>query len=206
MTTRSSVCVAKHDRASVTQQFHDRRDLAALREAGALDDVERLVEDQELAFLEVGGVDVRMHVDAHVLAVDDDLDRPVLVGPHEHAVGVRRRTELVDLFLEEFDLLLGLLQRRDELLVLALGIRLLLATQVVAAAQGLVFGQHTIQASAELSGVTAEEAHRLAQVFDLVVECSSHCVFALGSSLAFRFVARRDPPHDVADESASPRI
>ena len=63
-----------------------------------------------------------MDVDAHRATVDDDLGGAVLVRAREDAVGVRRRAELVDLLLEELDLLLGFLERVDELLVLALGV------------------------------------------------------------------------------------
>ena len=99
-------------------------------EARTLDDIERLVQNDELPLGKVRGVDVRVNVDAHVLAVDHDLGGAVLVRALVDAVAVRRRAELVDLFLQELHLLLGFLKRRHQLLVLSLRIRELVARQV----------------------------------------------------------------------------
>ena len=120
-----------------------------------------------------------MHVDAHRLAVDEDLRGAVLVRADEDPVGVRRRAELVDLLLEELDLLLRLLEHADELLVLALGVGELLARELVAAAQRLVLGEHAVEAAAELGGVAAEEAQRVAEILDLVLQRTGRVALTL---------------------------
>ena len=160
------VGVAEHDHAIVGEEVDDRRDLAARDEARRLDDVERLVQQDVLALDEQERIDVRVHVDAHRAAVDEDLGGAVLVRALEDAVGVRRRAELVDLLLEELDLLLRLLEHADEPLVLALGVGELLARQLVAASQRLELGDHAIEAASELGRVAAEEAQRVLQLFD----------------------------------------
>ena len=163
------VGVAEHDRAVVGDEVDDRRDLAARDVARRLDDVERLVEHDELALLELERIEVRVHVDAHRPAVHQDLGRAVLVRAVEDPVGVRRRAELVDLLLQELDLLLGLLEHADEPLVLALGVGELLARELVAASQRLELGEHAVEPAAELLGVGAEDAQRVLQIFDFVL-------------------------------------
>jgi hypothetical protein len=142
--------VAEHDGAVVVDHLDDRGDLAALRVAARLDDVEGLVEDHELAFFELARIDVRMHVDPHRLAVDDDLRRPVLVRALEDSIGVRRGAQLVHLLLEELDLLLGLLEGVHEPLVLTLCVGELLAGHLEAAPHGLVLREDAVEAPAEL--------------------------------------------------------
>jgi len=68
----------------------------------------------------------------------------------EDAVVVRRRAELVDLLLEEFDLLLGLLQNAHQPFVLPLGVVELIARHRVAPAQRLVLGQQAVELAAGL--------------------------------------------------------
>ncbi len=122
-----------------------------------------------------------MDVDAHRPAVHDDLRRTVLVGAREDTVVVGRRAEFVDLLLQEFDLLLRLLQRVHQLLVLALGIAQLLAQHVVATARSVVLGEQSLETAAELGGVAAEEAQGVLQLFDRI---AGHGAIAIG------FVAR----------------
>ena len=199
------VGVTEHDGAPVAEHVHDGADLATRREARAFDHVEGLVQHDELTVLEVARIDVRMDVHAHLLAVDDDLGSAVLVGAHEHAVAVGRRAELVDLLLEELDLLLRLLERSYELLVLALRVTDLVAQQMLAPAQGVVLRQHAIEATTELRGVAAEEAQRLAKVFELVLETAR----GISSRLGLRILAgatarRRDTSHHVSNEATAP--
>ena len=203
------VGVAEHDHAVVGEEVDDGGDLAARDEARRLDDVERLVEHDLLAFHELERVDVRVHVHAHLPAVDEDLGRAVLVGAHEDAVVVRRRAELVDLLLEELDLLLRLLEHADEPLVLALGIGELFAREVITAPHRLVLREHAIEPPPELGGVGAEEAQRVAKIFDLVARRARRIAIAgllriaLGTGRS-----RGDAPHHVAHEAlpTGPRI
>src|SRR5574338_338975 len=200
------VRVAEHDGAVVAEQLHDRRDLAAVREPRRLHDVERLVQHAELPFLELEGVELRVDVHAHRLAVHRDLGGAVLVGPREDPVRVWRRAPLVDLLLQELDLLLRLLQRVHQLLVLALRVGELVARELVAAPQRLVLRQHAVETATELDRISAEEAHRLAKVLDLFLQGTAH------GSLTLRFdVLRsaepggRDATHHVAHEAAASR-
>ena len=58
----------------------------------------------------------------HLAAAGEDVDRAVVVGVEEGAVGGRRLGELVDLLAQRGDVLLGLLQGEGELLVLGDGL------------------------------------------------------------------------------------
>ncbi len=69
---------------------------------------------------------------------------------------------------------------RDELLVLALGVADLLAQKRRASAQRVVLGEHAIEAAAELGGVAAEEAQRVAQILGLFLQRARRAALALG--------------------------
>ena len=160
--------MAEHDDAAVVEHVGHGHDFAARVEGRGVDDVERFVQHDELTFHQLLDADVRVRVDPHHLAVDVDLAGAVLVRALEQAVRVRRRAELVDFLLEQIDLLLRVLQRVDELLVLALGVVDLLALPIVALAQQLVFHQHALDAAREVGVLGTEEAQRVAQPLDLV--------------------------------------
>jgi len=163
------VGVTQHDRAVIAEEIHHVRDLAPADVAGRLDHVERLVQHDELTLFQRERVQVGMHVDAHRLSVHQDFGRAVFVRAGEHPIGVRRSAQLVDLFLQELDLLLGLLEHAHELLVLALGVRELLARHLVAASNRIELREHAFQPTAELGGIAAKETDRVLQVFDLVL-------------------------------------
>jgi hypothetical protein len=200
------VGVAERDHAVVGQEVHHRRDLTARDEARGLDDVERLVQHDLLAFHELERVDVRVDVHAHLAAVDEDLGGAVLVGAREDSVVVRRSAELVDLFLEELDLLLGFLEHTDQTLVLALGVGELLAGEVVSAAHRLVLGEHAVEAAAEFGRVGAEQSQRVAEIFDFVARRARGIAITRIRGIAIR--SRRsggDASHHVAHEALSTR-
>ena len=192
------VGMAEHDHAAVVEHVGDLADLAARVEATGLDGVERLVQDEQLALHQLLGAQVRMHVHAHHLAVDVDLDGAVLVGTLEHAVGVRRRAQLVDLFLEQVDLLLRVLQRVDELLVLALRVVVLLARAVVALPQEFVLHQQPLHAAHEITRIGPEEAKGLPQTLDLVLLVAT----AAATAGLIARTRRCNPLHDVSNEAS----
>ena len=97
-------------------------DLAGDLEPAGEHDVERLVERDLLAALELLDVDLGVHGDAHLAAGGEDVDGAVVVGAEERAVGRRRHRELLDLFAERRDVLAGLAQGRREALVLGDGL------------------------------------------------------------------------------------
>ena len=68
------------------------------------------------------GVDVGVEADPHFAAAGEDVDRAVLVDAEEGAVGGRRLGQLLDLFAERGQLLLGLLEGEGQLLVLRHGV------------------------------------------------------------------------------------
>ncbi len=200
------VRVAEHDGAVVGDEIHDRGDLAARDITRRLDDVEGLVQDDELALLELEGVEVRVDVHAHLAPVHEDLGGAVLVGTAEDPVVVRRRAELVDLLLEELDLLLRLLQHVDESLVLPLGVRALLARQLVAASQRLELRDEPIQTTPKLVRVAAEQTDGVLEILHLVLIGPGSPTLA--ASLGGVPSSRRgggDPPHHVVDEALSAR-
>src|SRR5262249_27822926 len=78
---------------------------------------------------------------------------------------------------------------------------------MLAAAQSVVFGEHAIEAAAELGRITAEEAQRLAQIFELVLERARGIASTLGLRIVARARARgRDAPHHVSNEATPPRF
>ena len=85
-------------------------------------DVERLVEDDLLAPAQLDPVDLGVHGHPHLAATGEDVDGAVVVGVQEGPVGARRLGELVHLFAQRGDVLLGLLQRVGQLLVLRDGL------------------------------------------------------------------------------------
>ena len=82
------------------------------------DHVERLVEDDLVAPAELAGVDVGVQGHPHLAAAREDVDGAVVVDVEERPVGRRRLGELLDLFAQGGELLLGLLQGEGQLLVL----------------------------------------------------------------------------------------
>src|SRR5262249_53483364 len=181
-----------------------RRDLTARDEARRLDDVERLVQQDVLSFDEEERIDVGMDVHPHRATVDQDLGRAVLVGTLEDSVGVRGRAELVDFFLQELDLLLRLLEDSYESLVLSLRVRELLASELIAATQGLELCDQAVEATPELRRLAAEQPQDVSQFLDVIAGSRSIRIgVRLGERIARRRRCRRDASHDVADESFS---
>jgi hypothetical protein len=157
------------DHTRIRNRIDHRADFATLGVFGTFNNVERLVEDHELAFIELERIQVRMHVDPHGPTVHQDLARSVLIRTEEHAVGVRRGAELVDLFFQEFDLLLRLLQHPHELFVLPFGITMLRARLVVSSSQRFEVREHPVEPVSELIRVTAKEVHGVLESFSFTV-------------------------------------
>ena len=82
-------------------------------------DVERLVEHDLGAPVQVVGPSVGMHRDPHLAAAGEHVDGAVVVDAEQGAVGRRRLGELLDLFAQRGDVLARLAQGVGELLVLA---------------------------------------------------------------------------------------
>src|SRR5690606_8427766 len=158
-------------------------------------------QEDELPFLELVRIDLRVDVDAHRAAVDHDLGRPVLVRAREDAIAVGRRAELVDLLLEELDLLLRLLERVDELLVLPLRVGELLAHEVIATPRGVVLREQALEPPAELGRVRPEEAQRVLELLDGI---GRRTALAIGVVAGAR-PRSGDPAHHVAHESLPSR-
>jgi len=173
-----------------------------------------LIEDYPLAepvahLLELERVEVRVDVHAHLAPVDEDLRGAVLVRPAEDPVVVRRRTELVHLFLEHLDLLLRFLEDVHQSLVLPFGVRELLARELVAAAQRLVLSHQALEASAELGRIAPEQADRVLQILQLVAVRARRPVIAVVVGIAPGCGRRRrDAAHHVSHEAllAGPRF
>ena len=92
----------------------------------------------------------------------------------------------------------------DQPLVLALGVRELLAGQLVAAAQGLVLREQAVEAPAELRRVRAEQADRVLEVLEFLAGLTGwlfHRVCVSRSVTARIAIGRRDAPHHVPHES-----
>ena len=162
--------VSRYQTTMLGNHLYDRRNLAALGIARRLDDVERLVQNNQLPFFELERIEVRVNVDAHRSPVHDDFGGSVFVRPRKHTVRVGRCAEFVDLFLEHFNLLLGFLQHVDELLVLGLAFADLLSRRVEAPSQRLIIGDNAIEPLSELVRVAAEEADRILELFDFTLE------------------------------------
>ena len=86
-------------------------------------DVERLVERDLLASLDVVEVDLGVHRDAHLAPGGEDVDGAVVVGAEVGAVGRRRHRELLDLLAQGGDVLPRLAQGGGEAFVLRHGLR-----------------------------------------------------------------------------------
>jgi hypothetical protein len=201
------VGVPEDDGPVVGDEVDDGGDLAAGHVARGLDHVERLVQDDQLPLLELERVEVRVHVDAHLAAVHEDLGRAVLVGTVEDPVVVGRRAELVHLLLEELDLLLGFLEHGHEPLVLSLGVRALLPGDLVAAAQRFELGHEPLEPALELVRVASEHAHGVLKVFDLVLVRPGGRPLSLvfGRVSAPARCGGRDPAHHVVYEALPAR-
>src|SRR6266550_504724 len=117
------VGASDHERAtSVLEQLLERDDLAGDVVTAREHDVERLVQHDFLAALELFDVELRMQRDAHLATRGEHVDGAVVVHLEERAVRRRRHGELFDLFAQRADVLARLAQRGGELLVLGDGL------------------------------------------------------------------------------------
>jgi hypothetical protein len=103
---------------AVGQQLLEHDDLADGLVTLGDDDVERLVEHNLLAGLELVQVDVGADVDPHLAAAGEDVGGVVLARGEEDAETGWRLCQPVDLLLERHDLVAGLAQRRCQALIL----------------------------------------------------------------------------------------
>jgi hypothetical protein len=102
----------------VLQDLLQRHDLAVQVHGPRQHDVERLVEDDLLPLLELGGVDLGVERDTHLAAGGEDVDAAVLVGGEVRAVPRRRHRQLLDLLPEGGDVLARFPEGGGQLLVL----------------------------------------------------------------------------------------
>ena len=106
----------------VLELLLQRDDLAGELAVADEDDVEALVEDDLVALADLSRVDVGVQTHPHLAAAREDVDRAVVVDAEERAVGRRGLGELLDLFTQRGQLLLGLLEGEGQLLVLRGGL------------------------------------------------------------------------------------
>lgn len=132
-------------------------------------DVERLVEDDLLAPLQLGGVDLGVEGDAHLAPRGEDVDGVVVVGGQEGSVGRRRHRELLDLLPEGGDVLPRLTERGRELLVLRDGLGELALGLEEALLEGANPLGGVLEAAAEDDDVLLEALHLPAEVLDLAL-------------------------------------
>ena len=104
--------------AAVVEDLLERDDLTRVLALARQDDVEGLVEDDLLSPAQFHRVDLGMHGHAHLAAAREHVDGGVVVGVQERPIGAGRLRELVHLFAQRRDVLLGLLQGVGQLLVL----------------------------------------------------------------------------------------
>ena len=104
--------------AAVLQHFEHRDDLTAQLRVSGEHDVQRLVQDDLLSLAELVGFETGMNRDPHLAPAREDVDGPVVIPVQVRAVRGRRLGELVHLFPQGGDVLLGLLEREGQLLVL----------------------------------------------------------------------------------------
>jgi hypothetical protein len=90
---------------TVVEQLLERDDLAGDVVTAREHDVERLVQHDLLAALELFDVELRMHCDAHLATGSEHVDGAVVVHLEERAVRRGRHGELLDLFAQRADVL-----------------------------------------------------------------------------------------------------
>ncbi len=106
------------DAVAVGEELLEHHDLADLLELEGGDHVQRLVEHDLLAALQLVEVHRRAHVDPQLAAAGEHVDGVVVVAREEGAEAGRRLGEPVDLLLQRHDLVAGLAQRLGEAFVL----------------------------------------------------------------------------------------
>ncbi len=99
------------------QELLERDHLARQLEAPSQDDVQRLVEHELLAAIELPELDLRVDGDAHLATGGEDVGRAVVVRGEERSVGRGRHREFLDLLPECRDVFACLAQGGRQLLV-----------------------------------------------------------------------------------------
>ena len=122
------IAACEHDEPVVREGLLDRDDLSVRFEVADVHDVERLVEDDFVSGLQLLDLHGGFHGDAELAAGRDDVDGPVGIHLEDGAERVRRCGELLDLFTQQRELLACLGECRRELVVLARGLRELVAS------------------------------------------------------------------------------
>ncbi len=113
------------------------------------DHVQALVEDDLVPLADGAGIDVGVQAHPHFAPARKDVDGAVLVDAEEGAVGGRRLGELLHLFAQRGQLLLGLLQGEGQLLVLRGGLGQLALGLEEALLEGLDPARALLQPPAE---------------------------------------------------------
>jgi hypothetical protein len=148
------VGVRHHEHPVVTEELLEHDDLADPLEATGCHDVEGFVEHDLAPRRQVAGIDRGRDGDPHLATAGEDVDRGVVVGLEDQAVGRWRLGQAVDLALEGDDLLAGLLECPDEAFVLGRQCR----------QRGLQL-HHTVLEVGRMSGRVLETAAKCRDLF-----------------------------------------
>ena len=132
-------------------------------------DVQRLVEHDLLAALDLIELELGVRGDAHLPAGAEHVDGAVVVAAEERAVGRRRHGELLDLFAQGRDVLAGLTERGREALVLRDG----LGELALRLEQALLEGAHALgrvlEAAPEDDDLFLERLQLVLELVDLAL-------------------------------------
>ncbi len=152
---------------SFVEQLLERDDLTCDVVTAGEHDIERLVEDDLLAALELFDVQLRVERDAHLAAGCEHVDGAVIVGLEERPVRRGRHRELLDFFAQRSDVLARLAQGGRELLVLGDGLGQLALGLEQALLEGPDPLGSVLEAPAQDDDLFLQRLHLLLELADL---------------------------------------
>ncbi len=157
--------------------------------------VQRLVEHDLLAALELVDIELGMQCDAHLPAGGEHVHGAVAVGGEERPVRRRWHRELLDLFAQRTDVLARLAKRGGELLVLGDGLGQLALRLEQALLEGANALGSVLQATAQDDDLFLQRLHLLLEFADLALVLSEASLVLGGHAdhLPLRSGARRAP-------------
>ncbi len=164
----------------VLEKLLERDDLTGVLALAGQDHVQGLVEDDLLAPAQLDSVDLGVHRHPHLATTGEDIDGAVVVGVQERPVGARGLGELVDLFAQRGDVLLGLLQGVGQLLVLRDRLGQLALGLEQPLLEGLDASGPLRQAPAQDRDLLVGLAAPIAQPVELLVQRQLSFLFRLG--------------------------
>ena len=165
-------------------------------------DVERLVQHDLLAPLELFDVELRVQRDPHLATGREHVDGAVVVHLEERAVRRWRHRELLDFFAQRADVLARLAQRRRELLVLRDGLgELALGLEQTLLERSHPLGR-VLEAAAQDDDLFLQRLHLLLKVTDLAFVLSEASL-VLGGHVTTSHCGRALDAHPIPGLSAS---